>query len=1032
MITKPNFLSLGAFTLARSGVPVHWFLLLLFLAFTNSAWAQQRTVSGTVSSGAGGPLTGVSVHIKGSSTSTSTDTNGQFSVNASANAVVVFSYVGFKTQEYTLGKETEIQITLSASDIAMDEVVVVGYGTQRKEAITGSVASVSGEQMNEVPAANITQALQGRVAGVQMTQTSSKPGAAMQIRIRGTRSLTASNDPLVVLDGIPFAGSIGDINPIDIKSVDILKDASATAIYGSRGANGVILVTTHKGYAGQEARVTFNSYTGVKTLFARYPMMNGADFVQLRKDAGLYQNGVDESDDVDTDWQDLLYKNGLTTSQNLSVSGGTEKTIYNFSTGYFRDEAVLPGQNFDRFSLRGSLDQKIGSRIRVGFSTNNNYSVNRGNNLGVYTTLSTTPIANPYNEDGSYKNVVGMAQDNHWVYARDRIENLGDKWVDMSKGFGSYNTFFGEIDIPGIEGLKYRANVGLNFRTTNGGAYTGEGIFSSEASTPSTASISNSLHTQWTIENLLTYDRTFAEKHNLNVVGLYSAEQIRYNRSQVSALDIPADQFQFYNLGHASGEITVDPNNQDYYKTGLMSWMARAMYDYDGRYMLSATIRTDGSSRLAPGHKWHAYPAISAGWNAKRESFLADVSWLDLLKFRVGYGQTSNQSVAPYKTLGRLSTRPYNFADEFTMGYFVSELPNAALGWEYTSTWNYGVDFSLLKNRLRGTFEYYTQHTKDLLLSVGLPASSGVGSYMGNIGETQNKGFEFSLDGTILDNPDGLTWEAGFNFYLNRNKLLALSSGRERDEGNAWFVGHPIDVIYDYEKTGLWQEGDSHLDILEPGGNSGMIKVKYTGEYSEDGAPVRAINADDRQILDTNPNFEGGFNTRLAYKGFDLGVVAVFKNGGTLISSLYSSSSYLNLMSGRRNNVEVDYWTPENTGADYPKPGGISSGDNPKYGSTLGYFDASYLKIRTISLGYNFDSEGWLQKAGIGSMRLYATVQNPFVLFSPYYSASGMDPEPNSRGDENQAVSGYQSRLMIIGTNTPANRNYMIGLNVSF
>lgn len=1032
MMIKVYFLLLGRFQKERRKAPLYHLLFLLFFLLANNVWAQEREVKGRVTSEEGNPLVGVSIHVKGTTASTSSAEGGQFSLTTNPGSVLVFSYVGFATQEYTLSDETDLQITMSSSESQLDEVVVVGYGTQRKEAVTGSVASVSGEKMNEVPAANITQALQGRVAGVQMTQTSSKPGAAMQIRIRGTRSLNASNDPLVVLDGIPFAGSIGDINPIDIKSVDILKDASATAIYGSRGANGVILVTTHKGYTGQDARVSFNSYTGLKTLFARYPMMNGAEFVELRKAAGLYQNGVDESDDVDVDWQDLLYKNGIMTSQDLSVSGGTEKTIYNFSTGYFRDEAVLPGQNYDRFSLRGSLDQKIGERIRVGFSTNNNYSVNRGNNLGVYTTLSTTPIANPYNEDGSFRDIVRMAQDNHWVYSRETIENLGNKWVDMAKGFGSYNTFFGEIDIPGIEGLKYRANVGLNFRTTNGGAYTGEGVFSSEVNNPSTASINNSLHTQWTIENLLTYDRTFAEKHNFSVVGLYSAEQIRYNSSHVSALHIPADQFQFYNLGHATGEITVDPNNQDYYKTGLLSWMGRVMYDYDGRYMVSATIRTDGSSRLAQGHKWHAYPAISAGWNAKRESFLSDVSWLDMLKFRMGYGQTSNQSVAPYKTLGQLSTRPYNFADEFAMGYYVTELPNAALGWEYTKTWNYGIDFAMLNNRLRGTFEYYTQHTKDLLLSVGLPASSGVGSYMGNIGETQNKGFEISLDGLILDNPDGLTWEAGFNFYLNRNKLLALSSGQDRDEGNSWFVGYPIDVIYDYEKIGLWQEGDPYLDILEPGGNSGMIKVKYTGEYDADGTPVRQIDADDRQIIDVNPRFEGGFNTRLAYKGFDLGLVAAFKNGGTLISSLYSSASYLNLMSGRRNNVKVDYWTPENTDAKYPKPGGIASGDNPKYGSTLGYFDASYLKIRTISLGYNFNSEGWLQRAGIGGLRIYGTVQNPFVLFSPYHSESGMDPEPNSRGDENQAVASYQSRLMVIGTNTPANRNYMIGLNVSF
>ena len=304
---------------------------------------------------------------------------------------------------------------------------------------------------------------------------------------------------------------------------------------------------------------------------------------------------------------------------------------------------------------------------------------------------------------------------------------------------------------------------------------------------------------------------------------------------------------------------------------------------------------------------------------------------------------------------------------------------------------------------------------------------------MANIGETQNKGWEASLNGVILDNYNGWTWEAGLNIYSNRNKLLSLSSGQERDESNWWFLGHPIDVIYDFEKTGLWQEGDPYLDILEPGGNIGMIKVKYTGEYNEDGTPVRQIGPDDRQIIDLESNFQGGFNTTVAYKGFDLTLIGAFKNGGKLISTLYSSSGYLNMMSGRRNNVKVDYWTPENTDAMYPKPGGITSGDNPKYGSTLGYFDASYLKIRTITLGYNFKKQ-MLKGSGIDQLRIYGTVQNPFVLFSPYKNESGMDPETNSYGDENAAValSSNLRRLLTIGTNTPSTRNFMIGLNLTF
>ncbi|MBN2261692.1 MAG: SusC/RagA family TonB-linked outer membrane protein, partial [Prolixibacteraceae bacterium] len=540
----------------------------------------------------------------------------------------------------------------------------------------------------------------------------------------------------------------------------------------------------------------------------------------------------------------------------------------------------------------------------------------------------------------------------------------------------------------------------------------------------------------WVVENILSYDKEFADKHRLNVVGLYSAEQNKYNKSQVSAKDIPNEAFQFYNLGHAAGEITVNPSDQDYQVSGLISWMGRAMYSFDDRYMLTATIRSDASSRLAEGHKWHTYPAVSAGWNISNESFMDDLKAIDLLKLRVGYGQTSNQAVSPYATLGRLNTRPYNFGSEFSTGFYVSTLPNSNLGWEYSETYNYGLDFALWKHRLSGTVEYYITNTKDILLNVNLPNTSGVSSYTGNIGETQNKGLELTLNGLIVDNRDGFSWEAGINWYANRNELVALASGQEQDESNWWFVGHPINVIYDYEKIGLWQEGDPYMDILEPGGDNriGMIKVKYDGEYNEDGTPVRQIGADDRQIMSVDPKFQGGFNTRFSYKGFDLNIIGAFKYGGILISNLYSSSSYLNLHSGRRNNVKIDYWTPENTDAKYPNPASVQSGDNPKYSSTLGYFDASYLKIRSINLGYNFHNMSWLKNANIEKMRVYCTVQNPLVMFSPYHKESGMDPETNSYGNENAAVpmSYNLRRLLTIGTTTPSTKNFQVGINLTF
>jgi len=1007
-------------------------LLLLAVLCSLTAVAQTKKTSGTVVDENNQPLPGATVKVKSGAAAATTDSEGKFTINVPANDnVLQVSFVGYDNQEVQINGQASLTIHLKPNNKNLNEVVVIGYGTQRREAVTGSVASISGAKLRDVPSANISQALQGRLPGIEVSQTSTQPGAKMQILIRGQRSLTASNDPLIVLDGIPFTGSISDLNPNDVRSIDVLKDASATAIYGSRGANGVIIVTTNRGQQGAPAKITYDGYYGVQTLFAPYPMMNSQEFIALRKAAGIYTtNGTDESNDVNTDWQKLLYRTGMVSNHDVAVSGGSSTGSYNFGAGYYKNQGLIPTQQYTRYAIRGSVDQNVGKLFRLGFTTNNNYNLTEGSQVGLYGNLSNTPIANPYNKDGSLKRTVKMPLDETFVLTKDVVNGLHNQWLNETRGFATYNSMYGEVKIPWVEGLKYRVNVGLDYIQSNNGNYTGVGINSTTPTTVSTAGVSNSAQYHWAIENLLTYDHTFAKKHNINVVALYSAEQTRYNSSSMSAKDIPSDAFQFYNLGAATGEINI--GNGNYSQSGLLSYMARVMYSYEDRFFLSATVRSDASSVLAPGHKWHTYPAVSAGWNLMNESFMKGITTIDNLKLRVGYGQTSNQAVNAYQTLGSLSSRQYNFGDSnYATGYYVTQLPNPALGWEYSETWNYGVDFSLFNHRLSGTLEYYRTHTKDILLSVGLPPTSGVGSYVANIGQTQNNGLELSLNGTII-NSNGWTWDLGVNLYGNRNKLVALATGQQRDEGNAWFVGHNINSIFDYKKIGLWQTGDQYQNILEPGGAPGMIKVLYTGGYDASGKPTRAIGADDRQILDTDPKFEGGFNTTVTYKGFDFSVVGTFKDKGILISSLYGSGGYLDLLTGRRNNVKVDYWTPDNTGAKYPKPGGLQSGDNPKYGSTLGYFDASYMKIRTMTLGYDFTK--LLSKQSHIKLRSYFTVQNPFVFFSPYHTQSGMDPEPNSYGNQNAAVAlpNSQSRFLTIGTNAPSTRNYVLGLNMTF
>jgi len=1025
--------------------------LFLFLFVPLWIGAQNIIITGKVTDKTGESLVGVTVTEKGTTNGIASDVDGNYSLTVSRNATLDFSYVGYLSQSIPVQGKNLINVVMQEDTKALSEVVVIGYGTQRREAVTGSVSSIGGNDIREVPAGDITNALQGRVAGVNMSQNSTKPGSTMQIRIRGTRSISATNDPLIVLDGIPFPGTISDISPDDIKSVDILKDASATAIYGSRGANGVILVTTYNGLKNQKAQITYSGYYGWKDAI-KIPLMNATDYAALRARANpAARPSADEPVDANgnytanTDWQGLFYQTGTVTNHDVGVMGGSDKGSYKFNAGYYSDQAVVPDQWYKRFSIRGSLDQKVGI-LRVGFTTNNNFNITNGASIGLGDVVRPTPLTDPYNADGTFKTLVvsggSTFNDKYYVHTRSTLSDLGDTWADQTKAFGSYNSAYGELEIPGIEGLKARVNLGGNYRQSSGGTYTGQGVFSTDPNNPNSASINNTLQYNWTDENLLMYDRTFAEKHQLSVVALYSCEQTFYNKSSISRKNIASDAFQYFNLGNSStsnnDDITINPDNQSYQVYGLESWMGRVMYSYDDRYMISAALRSDGSSRLAPGHQWHTYPAVSAGWNIGKEAFMQNISWLDALKLRVGFGQTSNQAIAPYATLGGLKTVPYNFGTTgYATGYYVNVLPNTNLGWEYSTTSNVGLDFTLLKSRLSGTFEYYATNTHNLLLSLGLPPTSGVSSYTANVGSTSNKGWELTLNGSIIKTRDW-QWDAGVNFAGNKNRITALASGQQQDVNNWLFVGHPLNVIYDYKKIGIWQQSEADQVKLYEGAGAtpGMIKVLYTGTYNADGTPTRFVGPDDMQVLDADPNWVGGFNTRVAYKGIDLTLVGSFQNGGLLNSAIYGSSGYLNMEQGRWAQVKIDYWTPDNQNGKYPDPGaGLWGSNGPMHGSTMGYFSGTYLKVGTATLGYNFDPKS-LQKAGIQKLRVYFTVQNPLILFSPYHNQSGMDPETNAYANDSSVVtSGANqnlSRLLIVGFNTPSTHNYMIGLNVTF
>ena len=978
-------------------------LVFLLFFFSMNIYAQSITVTGSVKSASGSGLYGVSVMEMGTTNATITNRAGGFAINASAKSKLSFSCAGYQTSIVDVQGRMIINVVLEDENKAMNEVAI-GYGTQRKERVTGSVSSIQGAELREVPASNITQALQGRVAGLQMSQTSTKPGAEMQIRIRGTHSFYNTNDPLIILDGIPFAGSISDISIDDIKNIDILKDASMTAIYGTRGANGVILITTGKGIKGQKMQITYNGYYGLKTAI-KYPMMNAAEFIKLRALAGRYTNGKDESNDIDTDWQNLFYRTGTVTNHDLELFWGTKKGNYKFDVGYYKDQAVVPGSDYSRFSLRGSLEQEVGKFFRFGFSTNSNYNVSNGEDLGLHGVLFLTPIADPFIRDAngnitSTKRTVRVSIGDEWVYTRDVINNLGDQWIDKTKAYGSYNSLYGEVKIPGIEGLKYRINLGINYRNSNVEVYKGMGVFNAYIINQTYTNNGESSLFNRTVDHQLSYDRIFSQKHRLNVTALYLTEKTKSNVNETAYNDT------ILRYGYLS-RITSDLN----------SIVGRVMYSFDDSYMISATVRSDASLKQNFTYSRQTSPAVSMGWNIRKATFMKHATSIDALKLRAGFGQVAS-------TIERESDVTKNTGVDYPI--IRSFLP----GMESTVTKNAGLDFSIFKGRLSGAAEYYITNTKGYVLSQDLRGEVS----QEKVGNIQNKGWEFTLKATVLKDLNGWSWDVDVNLYTNKNKVVALLVGHTMDMSNWLFVGHPINVIYDYKRIGLWNKTDAdykYMSTLEPNGNVGMIKVQYTGAYDETGKPVRAIDNRDRQIIDCDPHFMGGINTRLAYKGFDLVITGVFQSGGILNSTLYGLDSYLNMLNGRSGQIKVDYWTPDHTAARYPAPGGASSGDNPKYASTSGYFDASYLKINTITLGYNFTSK-LLKNAGFEKLRLYGTLQHPFVFFSPYYNETGMDPQTNSYGNDNIASPSGPKRLLIVGFNTPSTKNFIMGVNVTF
>lgn len=980
-------------------------LIFLMLCYTLSH-AQNSTITGKIIDANGAPLVGVSIKVKGAQVGASSNAEGGFSINVpNENAVLVFSFLGMKPREIALNGRKAIDVTLEEDANSLDGVVVVGYGTQLRRDITGSISSIKEKTLREVPVTNVSQMIEGRIPGAYVTTGSNKPGTTPNITIRGVRSITANNGPLYVVDGIPVNDAITDINPSDIVSIEVLKDASATAIYGSRGANGVILVTTARGKAG-ETSVRYNAYYGITEVVRRADIFTGEEFVKYMRDAGaavtptpitdetvLFKDPIERESIVlgrYTDWQDLVIKNGHTQNHELGISSGTENTKVNLSLGYFDDNGYFIGQNYTRYTARINLDQNLGKRMKLGMSILGSYSEIDGVNYNPYANaLINSPLGIPYDSDGKFL----IYPINDPTMSNPLLATQKDKFVNIEKRTRILGSLFAEAEI--IPGLKYRVNFGPDLRNARGGNFNSTAV--SVGVTPTAAS-SESYWFSYSLDNQLTYDKVF-NKHKLNVTALYGIQERRNESSNISVRDLPVESVTYHNLGSAGTIVGV---GSGYSRWNILSYMGRINYGFDGRFSVTLTGRADGASRFAPGNKWAFFPSAAAAYNLSEEKFMKNISYLSNLKLRVGYGSVGNEAVNPYQTLAQLSRTPYDFDGTSAFGFAPSNVPNKDLKWETSTTVNAAVDFGFLNQRISGAIDLYQTTTTDLLLDFALPYTTGFDKVTSNVGSTRNRGVDFSLSTQNILSKNGFQWSTDITAAYNKGRILELSLGKVDEVGNSRFIGKPINTYYDYEKIGIWQTGEQ-TQAAQFGSRVGQIRVK---DQNGDGK----ITPDDRVIIGSpDPTFTFGFNNNFSFKGFDLAVFVVGVQNKTMVSPLFDSQNTIGF-GGRYNHLAVDYWTPANPTNAYPQPITNQNVNSLLFRTTMRYFDGSFVRIRNINLGYTMP-ENIVSKIGAKSLRVYFNVTNPFVFSSYVRDHKGIDPEI---------------------LDNPATINYQLGLNVKF
>lgn len=999
--------------------------LVFIVIFSLNSFSQNTfKVTGKVTDDAGKPVSGASVIVKGKTVGTTTGTDGGFELSVpSGKSVLIVSSVGFTDQEVDINNRSVINVSLITGVSNLEDVVVIGYGTVKKKDVTGSVSGINQKEIRSRPVNNALQAMQGKVAGVDIT-SNERPGQVGSINIRGVRSLTASNSPLFVVDGIPLStGGIDYLNPNDIESIDVLKDASATAIFGSRGANGVVIVTTKQGKAGK-MQLSFNSAVTTENIVDRAPAMTASESIDFRRWAYYYSNPAvyprgdnptiandrtiflatsdpaawsninkgwvggkwDGSKVATTDWKGLVSQQGVTHDHTLSVSGGTNKIKAYASFGYLNNKGTSIGQKFTRYSGKASVDIQATNWFNMGSNMNVTYGIQEfGQSNGVIGAFVGSPATSiyesarrlytyavPYDSTGArvlypagdvaFKNVV-----DEWNYTQDQRKTL--------RAFGSLFTQvdFGAIH-PVLKGLKYRMNFGPDFSQYQNGIYI-DGLSAASSGT-SSASLQKAQTFSYTIDNLLYYDKTI-RKHSFGITLLQSATKFVADPvTTTTGTGVPFASQRWNALNQSvipASQLTVT-RNADLIERQLESYMARLNYSFDDRYLLTVSARQDGASQFAPGKKFSLFPSAALAWRINHEDFMKNITWLNDLKLRVGGGVTGNSAVDAYTTKGAITPLFYPFVGTITAGSLPSAtLANQDLGWEKTTQYNIGLDFSLFSRRISGVVDVYTSQTKDLLMARSIPTVTGFSTTFQNIGQTANRGVDININ-TVNISTRGFQWTTSINASWQKERIVSLANGKQNDINNNWFIDQPIGVIYGIKANGLWHVSDSvemnKFNANLPTGkfSAGNVRpVDQNGDYKID-------NNNDRIIVGTTrPKWIVGMTNTFTYKNFEL---SFFLYGR--LKYMYSTGG--EAMVARASTRAVNYYTENNTNAEYQKPI-YSTGTGDLYSTSLGYREASFIKIRNISASYNFDAK-LLKKLSMSSLRVYVQAANPGMLFS--------------------------------------------------